>query len=561
MANSTLTPPTLPYLRAPEGSSLRVNRLANSPLLSEFGMLSYGFLEGWGYRMDQRFGRDIYEAGTFHLGRLHGIGLRIENEKRIAGVFLKGVLIPDEELFLDAPIEREEGYKVYIHPAGGDFPFEIRKLLDDELQLYFFAEEGKRRGGMIAASLDLEDASLILEEGEVEGLNASKEEYEFLCGGGESLSVSIDDPFPIKRSTMMGLRIGKDEGIPYLPPKCINREHENDEEGYYAKKGWGRYLGPLDEEGHPHGYGRFEWGDVYEFGHNKQFEVYEGEFEHGLFSGEGIYQFLDLRSNLAPRWIYRGEWKDGEPNGIGYRVYGANQGTNRLTIHERVRGQWKDGKLQGKASFCSDEYGANYWPKNTLAYSYCEHFHEEKDGDYDFFPAPGSIFYGNGDIYEGEVDGDRSLYPHGKGVYSSKATGISFEAEWEIGKVKDPSAIKRVGESKTPILYVRHEKLGFDSSPFFVGIAEAKLGEIPDSMMVKIGGYDIDIPSIKVTSLDEGSLAVEVDPRYCEEGASPVALIKRGESKTFANTKSKTARIEGDDYDFEEGYKLTLSIL
>lgn len=83
-----------------------------------------------------------------------------------------------------------------------------------------------------------------------------------------------------------------------------------------------RYSGGVDVEMRPHGTGTiyiFESGDCY-----------QGMFEHGLRSGQGVDRRRD--------WTYEGAWRNSVPHGLG-----------RLTMSDgsEYRGDFHEGKRQG----------------------------------------------------------------------------------------------------------------------------------------------------------------------------------------------------------------------
>ena len=60
----------------------------------------------------------------------------------------------------------------------------------------------------------------------------------------------------------------------------------------------------MDENGEPHGIGKWMYSD----------EIYEGEWKHGKYQGEGTYKWHGGKFDGD---IYEGQYKDGEKDGKG----------------------------------------------------------------------------------------------------------------------------------------------------------------------------------------------------------------------------------------------------
>ncbi len=154
----------------------------------------------------------------------------------------------------------------------------------------------------------------------------------------------------------------------------------------------------------PSGYGVYSWpnGDQYEgsmkdgyvdgsgtffYANNDQ---YEGSFSLGQKSGYGRFFFANGN-------IYEGNFVDGQPNGAG--IFTFNDGT-------RYEGEFSNGKFSGDGSLYINK------GKTSLVYT----------GFWDGtnkLPKLASILFENGDLFEGETDGNGR--PTSKGKWTTIA--------------------------------------------------------------------------------------------------------------------------------------------
>lgn len=142
----------------------------------------------------------------------------------------------------------------------------------------------------------------------------------------------------------------------------------------------------------PHGKGIYAWinGDQYEGFFNEGYlygtgtffyannDQYEGSFSSGQKSGYGKYFFANGN-------VYEGDFVDGQPNGAG--IFTFNDGT-------RYEGGFSDGKFYGDGSLY-----INQGKSSSMVYT----------GSWDGtnkLPKMASILFENGDLFEGETDGN-----------------------------------------------------------------------------------------------------------------------------------------------------------
>lgn len=177
--------------------------------------------------------------------------------------------------------------------------------------------------------------------------------------------------------------------------------------GIYLWPNGDQYEGPL-KEGYVDGSGTFFYAN------NDQ---YEGSFSFGQKSGYGKYFFGNGN-------IYEGNFVDGQPNGAG--IFTFNDGT-------RYEGDFKDGKFYGDGSL--------YINKGNTSIVYTGSW----DGT-NKLPKLASILFENGDLFEGETDGN------GRPTDNGKWTTI---AERESPK---PSAQKKDLIHTANEFYKKHEQ-------------------------------------------------------------------------------------------------------
>lgn len=158
-------------------------------------------------------------------------------------------------------------------------------------------------------------------------------------------------------------------------------------DGIYVWPNGDQYEGSL-KDGYLDGSGTFFYAN------NDQ---YEGSFSFGQKSGYGKYFFANGN-------IYEGNFVDGQPNGRG--IFTFKDGT-------RYEGEFKDGKFYGDGSLYINKRNAfivytGSWDATTK------------------LPRFASILFQNGDLFEGETDGNGR--PTNNGKWTTLAERKSLEA-------------------------------------------------------------------------------------------------------------------------------------
>ena len=156
--------------------------------------------------------------------------------------------------------------------------------------------------------------------------------------------------------------------------------------GKYTCKDY-TYLGNW-EEGYMNGHGKITYPNG---------DYYEGDFVENQKYGIGYYHFKDGNA-------YDGEFVDDKFNGLG--VFTFKDGS-------RYQGEFRDGKIKGDGTLFLKE------GKETIAIT------ANWDGSTKF-PKKASVLFENGDLYEGELDGNG--FPTQNGVWTSaqdREKGIS----------------------------------------------------------------------------------------------------------------------------------------
>jgi len=124
--------------------------------------------------------------------------------------------------------------------------------------------------------------------------------------------------------------------------------------------------------------------------------------------GSGDYKWMGFGDKDTHR-VYKGEWKNGKPNGLGVITYRDGhkylgefkdgkkhgQGTWNATEGEKYSGEWKDGKKYGQGKFTYPD-GRKY-------------VGEYKDGE---FHGQGTYTWSDGRKYVGELSrmGKNTVY-------------------------------------------------------------------------------------------------------------------------------------------------------
>ena len=528
----------MPYLQAPEGSKFLFSPFYVEGYYGEIGMIENGFLEGWGMRWDRRHDTNNSQFGSYHLGRLHGIGLSYDfiAEQYEVGVFLNGEYVTDEEAF-GKPIFQDEDSVSYLREPDGQLPFPVYLTVYPKEKKKAYAFD-KKRGFLLLDSEERTDVSFL----SLEGLEASEEQIAFMClkPGTASFGWFEFEDIPEKPNGF-GL--------------CLQPKFNAQMGGYVPAEGTipylhGYYKGEVDEEGKPHGHGRFEWGYDIENYHHDQYEYYEGQWEHGLRQGLGIYAFLDTRTNSKSRSRYIGEWKNDQKEGLGVEFCQCYQRVsyNFYPASEAYRGTFIGGKRDGTGIlqiFSPTESG-------MLLSS-----HDFKSG----IPE-GTVeirYYDTGDIYYGGYNG---YHREGEGTYYIADSDATFSATWTSDGPKPESIRFESKKEDMPFLLVSHHDFGFDNDNTFLALFPAKVGVTGmDGMSVLYNSAGREAYFFKVLSIDGNEIKYAVAQDYSAEKIEEEATIKPGEKKHHGFKESKTAIIEGDPVDCQTGTELDVICL
>lgn len=163
-------------------------------------------------------------------------------------------------------------------------------------------------------------------------------------------------------------------------------------------------------------------------------DVYDGEWECGMFDGVGTYTYSDKS------W-YSGSWKAGMPHGKGKAVY-----RNK----EEYEGEWRGGKFngEGRYTFNKGKYYNGMW-KNGL----CDGSGELHLGNVTYTGEwVKGLCHGKGNLTAGKTtyDGEWKIgKPNGKGVAQYKDSSC-YDGSWKDGHEhgKGKKTIPRKGEIK-----------------------------------------------------------------------------------------------------------------
>ncbi|MDP1800991.1 MAG: hypothetical protein Q8L81_06550 [Bacteroidota bacterium] len=160
------------------------------------------------------------------------------------------------------------------------------------------------------------------------------------------------------------------------------------------------------KNGNQHGKGKQVFGRSSEFFG----DMYEGEFKDGVYEGTGFYYDKSRDGH------YKGEWKNGQPNGQGRSFSGPKHEHPGMTYE----GQWKNNLYDGK--------GILYWGEKG-EFAHDKYVGEWKNGKMDGF---GKYYWANGNVYEGSWQKDKQ---HGEGIYIIK-DGDTLKGHFENGQYK-----------------------------------------------------------------------------------------------------------------------------
>lgn len=173
-------------------------------------------------------------------------------------------------------------------------------------------------------------------------------------------------------------------------------------------------------------------------------DYYEGNYDHGIRHGHGIYESFDQLNR------YQGEWKNGRKHGQGQETfahgitymgsykYGWRSGEGLMT--------WKDGRTY-QGEFNKDQITGKGEMKWADGRHYVGSFENAK------MHGSGSFVYPDGKSYEGEYMYDKK---HGRGVY--RWDGHEYNGEWRDGQMHGLGYLAKRGEEQKMVLF-EHGKL------------------------------------------------------------------------------------------------------
>ena len=173
-------------------------------------------------------------------------------------------------------------------------------------------------------------------------------------------------------------------------------------------------------------------------------DLYEGNFDHGIRNGQGIFESFDLKSR------YQGEWRNGRKHGQGQEILPNETeyvGTYRhgwRTGNGLMR--WKDGaSYQGE--FLKDQItgsGTFHWADGRIYIGSLENGKMHGSGHFT---------YPDGKTYAGDYMYNKK---HGKGVY--KWEGHEYDGEWRDGQMHGLAYLTPAGKDRKMCLF-EHGKL------------------------------------------------------------------------------------------------------
>jgi len=169
----------------------------------------------------------------------------------------------------------------------------------------------------------------------------------------------------------------------------------------------GKYTGPVNDSGQPHGFGEMEYNDGD--------SAYIGYFENGNRHGRGVFVITNGDSFDS----YDGDWQDDKAYGYGTYLF-ADGGS--------YKGEWQDNKKHGKGVRI-------YSDSNSKSY----------DGDWkdDKRHGYGILLFTNGNSYDGEWQDDNY---NGYGIFKWES-GQSWEGQW-VNSLREGSGIYTDAEGR-----------------------------------------------------------------------------------------------------------------
>ncbi|MDR2777349.1 MAG: hypothetical protein LBB24_01095, partial [Rickettsiales bacterium] len=161
-------------------------------------------------------------------------------------------------------------------------------------------------------------------------------------------------------------------------------------------------------------YGELEWGvdgkpiinGKGELLSEERRKIYEGNFKHGTFDGEGIEYCSDGS-------IYEGNFRNDKKHG---------QGTYKYSDGNMYKGNWENGKQHGQGTlhYSSGNVYEGNWESGK------QHGH-------------GTLHYSSGNVYEGNWENHKR---HGQSVYTSKE-GCVYERLYSEDSLKEDTPMSR----------------------------------------------------------------------------------------------------------------------
>lgn len=321
------------------------------------------------------------------------------------------------------------------------------------------------------------------------------------------------------------------------------------------------YIGCLDENGLPDGYGVMEYKDKHGcvlLGKELFLKEYRGDWKHGVHSGSGRMVFQKIYEVSVK---YSGDWRDGKPDGLG-----------KLTITDKGKrtcydGEWKAGLRNGLGKYIkeddflpSEEYNGEWVDDKRCGngerkYTYNRPYKNCKvetcSGvwENDRLNGHGVWTSTTGERIECEwVDGLKQ----GPGTYTL-ADGLSVSAVWENNSLLS-SGISVLGAPDSMILFIRVGHSGLDYNRKAVVLLPAKVGKYTmDDVFIVEGTKDWRRKQMCITITDvEDSCVSFIVPSDFVRGSEPYkGKITRGERVELGFCIEGNARIYDEDYDYD----------
>lgn len=294
-----------------------------------------------------------------------------------------------------------------------------------------------------------------------------------------------------------------------------------------------QYYGDVNAEGQPHGSGRMDYNL------NGYYGKYDGHWENGKRCGKGHYHQFS-KGGRSHSYDYQGEWLDDKEHGQGTAKDSSEEGVHCSTVTETYTGGFREGKRHGHGVIVEDNFDGDFTNgKNRFE-------GEFEDGK---TIGHGVWEYANGDRFEGEFS-DYGM-KNGHGVYTF-ANGLKFEGEWKQNQFltesyqPDPSL-------KTPTLLVTEHHHGFDynqTGTFLLLAEEGQMDYDKAAVISKDASFPMNNAHLTILEVDQDSVTFHVKSDFAPDYKAFDDTIRRGETKTYQNSKDSTATIYDEDYDY-----------